>query len=482
VFKNFYREKEIKDKLSEVDKLHPQLYNLLLEKIEFRKYLRFKKTIRQSIRKFLAIGIINYLKEFVGKDITSKINNPSNKKKILFVTGVPSLNLVGISVYLRKTGEYETILIGESPWLTSFFKQYFDYVYTYNSYYDAAFILFTSKPYIVHVQGMPHYYFLGVLAKTLSSAAVICGFIDIPSFEHVNDISKKSKIFQLDYFAEEFIFKNVDGAVFVTEANVSDYFRSRYNTKIPLLEFHPYICDEFIKEEEKYSRKDNKIYLVYGGLVVPSDKPKNQNGVIHFLKLANKLIAHRAAVSPPQSSHIQFLKLANKLIAQGLYFHMYLPPTYSPLIVKKLYPDYIQLSNESQAFAFEQGLPLDKAVSEFSKYDFAMLVSILEGMSVDSLSWENCVPSKFFTYLAAGLPVIVVREYGYIAPLVEKYEIGIVISQNEIDSLVDVIKKYNYERLVLNVKKAREEFSMKNHIGRLIQLYEQAHTDIGKIQ
>jgi len=452
-------EKEIKDKLSEVGKTHPQLYNLLLEKIEFSKYHRFKKTIRQSIRKLLAMGVRNYLKEFVGKDIANKINNSANnKRKILFVTGTPTLNLIAISIHLRKTGEYETILIGESPWLTSFFKQHFDEVYTYNSYYDAAFILFTSKPYIVHVQGMPNYYFLGVLAKTLSCAAVICGFIDIITFTPINDISKESKNFQLDYFAEEFIFKNVDGAVLVTEANVSGYFRSRYNTKIPLIEFHPYICDEFIKEEEKYSRKDNKIYLIYGGLVAPSDKPKNLYGVI------------------------QFLELAKKLIAQGLCFHIYLPPTYSPRIIKKLYHDYIQLSYESQDFAFEQGLLLDKAVSVFSKYDFAMLVSILKDTSMEGLSWENCVPSKFFTYLSAGLPIIVAREYGYIAPLVEKYKIGIVISQNEIDSLLDVIKKYNYERLILNVQKAREEFSMKNHIGRLIGLYEQAYTNTRKMK
>ena len=150
MFKSFYREKEIKDKLSEVSKLHPQLYNLLLEKIEFDKYLRFKKTIRQSVRKILATGIRGYLRSLAVPTIIHKINRSSNKKKILFITGL-TFNSVGMSIYLRKTGKFETILLTENPWLVGFFQQYFDTVYVYNTYYEVVRILILSKPYMVHI-------------------------------------------------------------------------------------------------------------------------------------------------------------------------------------------------------------------------------------------------------------------------------------------------------------------------------------------
>lgn len=72
------------------------------------------------------------------------------------------------------------------------------------------------------------------------------------------------------------------------------------------------------------------------------------------------------------------------------------------------------------------------------------------------------------------MPIIVSKENGYIATLVKEYEIGIVISQNEIDSLSEIIQQCDYEKLKANVKRAREDLSMKKHIGRLIEFYEQA--------
>lgn len=448
------RDKEMKHQLSKAGETNPQLYHFLKEKIEFGKYHRYKKTIKQLIRKIIAMGIGGYLNSLSRRGIINKINSPSHKKKVLFITGL-TFNSVGMSIYLRKTGEFETILLTENPWLVGFFRQYFDAVYVYNSYFEVIRILIETKPYRVHVHGSLHYYFLGVLACCFSHTGTIAGFIDPPSFEpsanNPEELRKKPKDTQMDCFSEEFLFKKADGVVLTMNTLVAgEKLQLRYNSKVPTLEFPTYVCDEFFEEEEKYSRKDGGTYLVYGGIVAPSHHPREIYGAA------------------------QFLDLAKNFIHQGFCFHIYLSPHFSPMQIKTLYADYVQFAADSPGFKFQYGVPLDRATKAFSRYDFAVMIHKTKGTKMNAFHFNTCIPTKFFTYLSAGLPVIINKEFGYIVSVVKKYEIGIVIDQDEIDALAEIIKRYDYEKLKANVKRAREELSMKKHIDRLIDFYEKA--------
>lgn len=255
----------------------------------------------------------------------------------------------------------------------------------------------------------------------------------------------------MDCFSEEFLFKKADGVVLTMNTLVAgEKLQLRYNSKVPTLEFPTYVCDEFFEEEEKYSRKDGGTYLVYGGIVAPSHHPREIYGAA------------------------QFLDLAKNFIHQGFCFHIYLSPHFSPMQIKTLYADYVQFAADSPGFKFQYGVPLDRATKAFSRYDFAVMIHKTKGTKMNAFHFNTCIPTKFFTYLSAGLPVIINKEFGYIVSVVKKYEIGIVIDQDEIDALAEIIKRYDYEKLKANVKRAREELSMKKHIDRLIDFYEKA--------
>lgn len=451
---SFVTEERIREKLSQFKEKYPSLTELLLKRVELTISQRFKKTIRQSIRKIRSIGIKGFLRNISPRGVIRTLNRPSDKKKVLFLAGLPTFNIVEISMYLRKTGEFETILLTESPWLSSFFQENFNKVYVYNSYYEVAHILLSSKPDIIHALGSARYYFLGALAKCFNNAGIISAFIDPPSFEpgadNPEELSKKPEDTQLDCFSEEFLFKQADGIIMTMNRYFAgDILRQRYHSKIPLLEFPTYACNEFFKEEEKYSKKDGNIYLVYGGVIGPSDKPKEIFGAT------------------------QFIDIARSLIHQGFCFHMYLSPYFSPIQTKKLYADYVQLAETSPGFGFKHGFQLDKAIEEFSRYDYASMIHDTKGLIMNKFHFETCISSKFFTYISAGLPIIVVKDIGYIASLVREYEIGIVIDQDEIGSLAEIMKGYDYKKLQENVKKAREDFTMEKHINRLIEFYGQ---------
>ena len=143
MFEGFLSEKEIKEKLSELKEIDEDMYLYLLnEKIKFNKIKVLKKIVEQTIKRYLVriiwyqkATIKEYLLKFIEeyqkrisvKKLVDIINRPTDKKKILYLTCSPTLNLMRESIYLRKAG-YETILLMESVSLIKFAERCFDAV------------------------------------------------------------------------------------------------------------------------------------------------------------------------------------------------------------------------------------------------------------------------------------------------------------------------------------------------------------------
>ena len=453
MFKSFFSEMEIKEKLSAFKELNNDAYEHLLGKIEFNRLQRFKKSTRQMIKRYLARGIKEYKKRMSVKELISYINSSSHKRKILYICYTPTFNLVRQSIYLRNTGKFETILLMENPWLGDFAERCFDTVYVYDSCYTIAYILKEVSPYIIHVQGavVDHDY-LGILAKFLGKSKVVFEFFDIASLS----LSKEESIelwgkvkTELGFFSERFACERCDGLIMGYSPEAHEILKNRYHITAPMLEFHSYVCDEFISDDNgKYSDVDGNIHLVYGGSVAPSYSPERFWG------------------------DVQYHRLIEKLTKQGIYFDIYISPHISPLKIKQQFGDYILLSEKEALFNFKRGLPPDEVTSEFSKYDFGAMIYLFDRGTFSEEHNQNRLPGKVFTYLEAGLPIIISEEIQYVAKLVKEHEIGIVVSQKDLDNLPEIINSYDREKLNTNVKKAKEELSMKRHIGRLIKFYE----------
>ena len=469
MFEGFLSEKEIKEKLSELKEIDEDMYLYLLnEKIKFNKIKALKKIVEQTIKRYL-VRIIWYqkatIKEYLLKFIEEYqkrisveklvdiINRPTNKKKILYLTCSPTLNLMRASIYLRKAG-YETILLMESVSLIKFAERYFDAVYVFDSIYTLFYILKKANPYLIHVQGTMHRAnHFGILAKLLSKSKIVFNFYDIPSTAGTKEdimFGWEKKDVELDFFSERFACERCDGIIFGYSTEAREILKSRYRISSPMLEFNSYACDEFMQNNiSKYSREDGKIHIVYGG-----------NG---------------GSIVPPNRDD-KFYRLIEKITRQGIYFDIYVNLHMTPWRIKHEFGDYILLSKENNFFNFKKGLLLDKATKEFSKYDFGAMIYLFDKADKGICMKEHNrtrLPDKFFTYMEAGLPILVSEELQYVAKLVKEYEMGIVVSQRDLDNLTEVINSYDREKLKANVKRAREELSMKRHIGRLINFYEQ---------
>lgn len=445
----------IKEKFLVIKKLNKDVYDILIhDKIEFDRLTRFKKGIKQSLRRYKVGGLKAVFNKPSLKQIINRINTPSHKKKILYVTITPSFNLLRQSIYVRKNGNYETILLMESPWLFKLMERHFDAVYIYDTYYELANILKEVKPYIVHVQGsMLVSDFLCILAKLLSNTKIVFEFYDVPSLtinkeDSVSAWGKKNT--ELGFFAEQYACENTDGIILGYSNEAAEILKKRYNIKAPIIEFHTYICNEFVlnKNGIKYSQEDGKIHLVYGGIVYSSSHPE---------KVFNTN---------------QFYELIKEITKQGICLDIFATPHVSMVKFEQFFQDYIAISKENALFKFKKGLFPSDAVNEFSRYDFGMLIYLFDKRSSLNESNKIRLPGKFFFYLEAGLPILISEEFEYGSKLVREHEIGIVVSQKDIYNLSKIIPKYDYEKLRNNVIAARKELSMEAHIDRLLDFYE----------
>ncbi|MDG6026550.1 MAG: hypothetical protein E3K40_07540 [Candidatus Brocadia sp.] len=447
----------IKERFLPIKELNEEVYDILIhDKIEFHRLARFKKGVKQSLRRYKVGGLRAVFHNPNFKQIINRINTPSRKKKILYITITPSFNLLRQSIYVRKNGNYETILLMESPWLLNLMERHFDAVYIYDTYYELANILKEVKPYLVHVQGsIMGADFLCILVREFSKSRVIFEFYDVPSLS----ISEKDSInffgeetTKLGFFAEQFACKNAEGIILSYFNEAAEILKKQYDIKAPILEFYSYPCVEFFEESSlnnKYSFKSKKINLIYTGALIPNSYPDNIYG------------------------NYKLFNVTDILTKQNICLNIYTSPYMSKNKFSKLYKEYIDLSNKLDGFKIYTGISPNHISLEASKYDFGTIIFMFKYNNSLDMSNKIKIPTKFFAYLEAGLPIIISEEFEYASKLVREYEIGIVVSQKDMYNLSKIISAYDYKKLRNNVLSARNKLSIETHINRLLQFYEE---------
>ena len=66
------------------------------------------------------------------------------------------------------------------------------------------------------------------------------------------------------------------------------------------------------------------------------------------------------------------------------------------------------------------------------------------------------IPTKFYLYLEAGLPIILSEEWEEAAKIIQNHNLGTVIKQNEIKNLKNILDNLDFDNLKSNVLNYRE--------------------------
>jgi hypothetical protein len=85
---------------------------------------------------------------------------------------------------------------------------------------------------------------------------------------------------------------------------------------------------------------------------------------------------------------------------------------------------------------------------------------------------ENSLPTKIFTYMGLCTPIVVSEEMTRTAAFVKKHQIGIIVSQQDIQNLRSILANADYEQMVRNILKTRHQYSIEafmKSLGELVQ-------------
>jgi glycosyltransferase involved in cell wall biosynthesis len=310
---------------------------------------------------------------------------------------------------------------------------------------------------IVHVQCWMFDYILGAgIIRATTNVPVVCEFYDVTSLYADEAFLKSnweaSKV-DLDLAMERIICREADAVVtrFAPEALVE--LEARHEHLTETIQFWPYPSHHYINYGTgPASASDGKMRFVFAGGVFPLNND------------------HPSELFPGRG----LLPAAEKLLKQGYAVDVLHDPNRPLSPSDATYRAYFDFADLHPEFRFLNGLPADKVAGALSEYDFGMILFDMPAGVLKTraglLDWG--IGTKLFTYLEAGLPVIVNREYGYMAKIIEDNDIGIAVSSEEIASVSDRISALDLQSLRKNVRVYNEKFGMSSEINRLAKLYD----------
>lgn len=177
-----------------------------------------------------------------------------------------------------------------------------------------------------------------------------------------------------------------------------------------------------------------------------------------------------SALNKPKKSHAysQFDTVALSLSKQKISFDFYTSLWSDDFkTVKETYCDTIKQAKGY--FTIHQSLSQPLLQKSISSYMYGSYLTDTKEYQQDSATTAYPIGNKVFTYLEAGLPIIVTNNSPAVATLVKKYNIGICI--DAIDTLTQELETVNYSTLVKNVLKHREKaLNIQVQIPKLINV------------
>ena len=230
-------------------------------------------------------------------------------------------------------------------------------------------------------------------------------------------------------FAEEHFCGNYDHIIHLCSDKISARLAEKYDHHGSIVSVTEYL------QEPAYSkppRNDGVLRLVYGGCMLATTNADD--------------LYYRA-----------FTKVVPHFTRGNLQLYVYNSPYVHGLVENGGLKEVIRRLGLTNIHACTPK-KLDEFVREISDYDFG--VTLLRPKDMNAVEYNYFMATKFLTYLQAGLPVVIDADNHFMAGLVERYNIGVVLRDHDLEHLPEILNSVDLPALKRNVVKFREEFSI----------------------
>jgi len=373
---------------------------------------------------------------------------PELRDAIIFVSDRPNYFFTRVSISMRGKG-FKTILVtrwGVEPEQNAFF----DHIVVYDSVLELRH-LSNAVNCIFYVQSWIGWNFLPVYVKLLvSGQKVICNVNDL-----VGILLDNAEDYPLLNLSEEDIeLDNICTSIILQEFPLVTL--TTYNQEIGerlgggnIVSFPCYPIPSFFAIKSQQLSKP--IRLVFVGGIPPDNKPDR---VFRDAKLRD--VVDNLLQGP---FYVTILNNPQLLRGGG---------------IKSRYPYFTTLASHNQRFRFETGFPPWRLKDHARYFDYGLMLYSFSNVGISKLHYQNVLPTKFFTYMEMGIPVIVSDDMTAVSRIVHENELGLVISRRDLKDLDMILddSRAEYGRFINNIKAYRQRLNMDIMIDNLLERIE----------
>lgn len=216
---------------------------------------------------------------------------------------------------------------------------------------------------------------------------------------------------------------------------IEDWYRSKYGLNnvytLRNVPSNPFLKDELVKTNllrDVFNIPDEHIIFIYQGVLDPA------RGVVEIVNLFKSTTKNKHLVLMGYGSSVEWI-----------------------------------IENCDVNIHYQPAVPVDKIIEYTSSADLGIFFINTQV----TLSYQWCLPNKFFEYLIAGLPVIVSDNLTYLSDIINENELGwsIPTNSNELKQLVDTISKDDIEELENKVSTYSKQNGWQFEESQLLNLY-----------
>jgi len=257
---------------------------------------------------------------------------------------------------------------------------------------------------------------------------------------------------------ERFALENSAGVVYKEVGSLAEsvYQQSRV---LPSLHFNQYLESHLISHHEIIFESPYK--LVYAGTIDPSraeDVFTGDNYLLGEFEL---------------------------LLSQGLSLDVFL--TCEKQVIPVQYQAYQELEELYPDFKIHARSPLDELIRKLSgKFHFGIQIGRCDKqmLEVNQRRYSSTFSAKLWSYIFAGLPIIVNEELQGMAEFVSRYDIGLTVScyrHEDVALLLSKVTPERYAEMVVNVRELAEascaEKMSSEMVDFLVNIYNQTGSE-----
>jgi hypothetical protein len=132
---------------------------------------------------------------------------------------------------------------------------------------------------------------------------------------------------------------------------------------------------------------------------------------------------------------------------------------------------YFELATRFPKFTFRKGVPFFKLPRTLSDFHYGAVYENVPASSQNPKHFEYNMPTKMFSYLEAGLPILTHDRATYVREFVETHSLGLVYDIDRIHEIPQMIARADHGELKSAVERYRDAHDMDSALNDLERAY-----------